>query len=817
MSVIGSNILAGASGQGGYFIDRSLRFRSSSSAYLSRTFGTPTNSAKWTFSRWLKRGAIGARQSLFAAGSSGSSYANIEFKSDDTIQFLSENSSLQFQLVTTQVFRDPSAWYNIHIIYDSANATSTDRIQLWVNGVRVTAFSTATYPSSPNNLFNTAIAHQIGVLGYGSVAYFDGYMTEINFIDGQALDPTYFGEYNEDTGVWQPIKYTGTYGTNGFYLNFSDNTSTTTLGYDTSGNGNNWTANNISVTAGATYDSMTDVPTLTSTDAANYATLNPLADVASSPNYGTLSNANLKHTESGSGTGNYLCTMAIPSNSGKWYFEITADTLMPTYAYYPVMGLFPVGSEAAATLNFAGYNVEGLAYYSSGGYYVNNSTSAGSGTSISAGQTRCFAYDSDTGKLWIRTNGGAWENSGDPDAGTNPFATLDGALDYFPYAANYQSSTTHNFGQRPFAYTPPAGFKSLNTYNLPDSTIEDGSQYFDVRTWSGDSVTPKAVVTDLGFQPDLIWAKTRSTTYDHMLFDSVRGAGSTKDLSSNTTTEEGTSGALYGYVSSIDSAGFTATKGSQATNVLNQSGQTFVAWNWKANGSGVTNNEGTIESTVSANPTAGFSIVTYTGNGTAGATVGHGLNDAPKMVIVKTRESSNTWRVGHDGLTSWAYQLRLDEPLGEALNNNIFNSTAPTSTVFTVGSSATTNESTKGMVAYCFTDVEGYSKFGSYTGNGDSDGPFVYLGFRPAFLIVKRTSSTAAWNMRDSERNPNNPLTVAIYANENSEESDWSLYPTDLLSNGFKVRTNAGGTNASGNTYIYAAFAENPFKNALAR
>ena len=228
MSVIGSNILAGASGQQGYNISRSVRLRSSASAYFNRTFSTPTDAKKWTFNRWVKRGSLGARQSLFSAGSSGTSYAHIEFKSDDTIQILSENSATQFQLVTTQVFRDPSAWYNLHIIYDCANATSSDRLQLWINGVRVTAFSTATYPSTtPNNLFNTAIAHQIGVFGNGFIAYFDGYQTELNFIDGQALIPSSFGEINTITGVWQPKKYTGTYGTNGFYLNFSDNSAAT--------------------------------------------------------------------------------------------------------------------------------------------------------------------------------------------------------------------------------------------------------------------------------------------------------------------------------------------------------------------------------------------------------------------------------------------------------------------------------------------------------------------------------------------------------------------------------------------------------------
>jgi hypothetical protein len=373
-----------------------------------------------------------------------------------------------------------------------------------------------------------------------------------------------------------------------------------------------------------------------------------------------------------------------------------------------------------------------------------------------------------------------------------------------------------NFGQRPFAYTPPAGFKSLNTYNLPDSTIVDGSEYFDVRTWSGDSVTPKAVVTDLGFQPDLIWAKTRSTTYDHMLFDSVRGAGSTKDLSSNTTSAEGTSGASYGYVSSIDSAGFTVTKGSLATNVLNQSGQTFAAWNWKANGAGVSNTDGSITSTVSANTTAGFSIMTYTGTG-ANATVGHGLGVAPQMVIVKNRDDgAQVWTVWFTGFGSTEY-IVLNTTAAKTTSAGVWNSTVPTSTVFSVGTANSTNKSTDEMVAYCFASIEGYSKLGSYTGNGSTNGPFVYTGFRPKFILVKSSSNAFDWHITDTSRAPYNQADTVLFPNSSAAETNGGGYYYDLTSNGFKCRNLGAATNGNGYTYIYMAFAENPFKNALAR
>jgi len=797
MSLIKNNALVGASGQGDYFIDRSLRFRSSASAYLNRTPASAGNRKTWTWSGWVKRGKLTTQQVVIGINSASTNIFTLSFLVGDTLRVFNRNSGVDvLNLTSSSVYRDPSSWYHIVIQLDTTQATSADRAKLFVNGVQLTSFSTATYPSQNLDLVwnSNSYQHEIGRESTGS--YLDGYLTEINFIDGQALDASSFGEYNSDTGVWQPKKYGGAYGTNGFYLNFSDNSTTTTLGYDTSGNSNNWTANNISVTSGATYDSMTDVPTLTSEDAANYATLNPLADVASSPNYGTLSNANLKHTESGSGTGNYLCTMAIPSNSGKWYFEITADTLMPTYAYYPVMGLFPVGSEAAATLGFAGYNVEGLAYYSSGGYYVNNSTSAGSGTSISAGQTRCFAYDSDTGKLWIRTNGGAWENSGDPDAGTNPFATLDGALDYFPYAANSQSSSTHNFGQRPFAYTPPTGFKSLNTYNLPDSTIENGGEYFNTVLYTGTGPTPLSV-TGVGFQPDWVWLKRRNNAGDHWLFDQVRGVE--KLLETSTTDAELN---LSQTLISFDADGF-----SLGTNTsYNSPTHNVVAWNWKANGSGVSNTDGIITSTVSANTTAGFSIVSWTNQGTNTDTVGHGLGVAPKIYISKKASTTGDWFVFYS-FVDGSHDYLLLNSTQAVVNHSI---ALPTSTVFTTGAGNTDR-----YITYCFAEVEGYSKFGSYTGNGSTNGPFVYTGFRPAFVMFKRTNSTENWLITDNARNTSNVITNRLYPNLSAAEDSGT--PVDFLSNGFKIRAGAATPNVSGGTYIYMAFAENPFKNALAR
>ena len=812
MKFYNNKALVGASVPPPYTIDRSLRFRSSASAYLNWTPASAGNRKTWTWSAWIKRGKLGAEQFVFGnytAGLSGA--AGIRFEADDTFTFYNYVGSYQVRRSTSQVFRDPSAWYHIIAVLDTTQATADDRAKLYVNGVQITNFSATADPTQNyDGVLNYNTQHELGAVVISSAqSFFDGYLTEINFIDGQALDPTYFGEYNSDTGVWQPIKYTGTYGTNGFYLNFSDNTSTTTLGYDTSGQGNNWTANNISVTSGVTYDSMTDVPTLTSEDAGNYATLNPLDPPTTNfTKTGTNGNLDGNITSTGAGGCGFFSTQSV--SSGKWYVEVVVGT-------YFTSGNFDCGIINAANTRTTGNGNYGAIGYAPTGYscfttgaYANNNTTSASGTSYVTNDVIGIAYDADNGKLWFGKNG-TWMSSGDPAAGTNAaFSSIPSGEYVFGFGcasgtSGRYTNATLNFGQRPFAYTPPTGFKSLNTYNLPDSTIVDGSEYFNTVTYSG---TGSSLSIPVGFIPDFTWIKRRNATNNHQVFDVLRGSNV---LVSNEPGDE-SDYSLYFDFSSSD--GFDLPNAS--VNMNNSSG-TYVAWNWKANGSGVSNTDGSITSTVSANPTAGFSIVTYTGNSTAGATVGHGLGVAPNMVIVKTRDSENTWRVGHDDLTSWAYQLRLDDTAKEALNNNIFNSTAPTSTVFTVGSSATTNESAKGMVAYCFTSIEGYSKFGSYTGNGSTtgDGPFVFLNFRVAFLMVKRTDSTSNWIMFDDKRLGYNPDNDYVYADLINLDGVADLI--DLTSNGFKIKSASSAVNTSNGTYIYMAFAENPFKNALAR
>jgi len=774
MSVLGNNILAGASGQGGYFIDRSLRFRSSASAYLSRTPASAGNRKTWTWSGWVKFGSLTATfPRLFSAGTDANNRTEILFITNtNQIRFLSTVTGTSRGLIDTVAYlRDPSAWYHLVVSLDASSTTLT----VYINGVQQT-LTTSTAIANVDHMVNSTNTHSIGRY-FGAGSHFDGYMTEINFIDGQALDPTSFGEYNSDTGVWQPIKYTGTYGTNGFYLNFSDNSTTTTLGYDTSGNGNNWTANNISVTSGVTYDSMTDVPTLTSEDAANFATINPLSFVIAQS---TVSNGNLAITTPIGSGGNYA-TFNFPT-TGKWYAEYACTA--GTYYF--------VGVQKPLDTNKYVY------YYHDGRKYIDGVFTS-YGAAYATNDVIGVAVNCDDNEITFYKNGVS------QGAISYTLNTGDYAFGFIDGASSANVTYVINFGATPFAYTPPAGFKSLNTYNLPDSTIEDGSEYFNAVLYTGDSSYPRSI-TGVGFQPDFTWVKSRSKDYSHVLYDVVRGTGTTKSLISDSTGAEGASSTLTN-LSSFDSDGFTIGSTS-GTNILNTSPYTFVAWNWKANGSGVSNTDGIITSTVSANTTAGFSIVSWTNQGTNTDTVGHGLGVAPKIYISKKASTTGDWFVFYS-FVDGSHDYLLLNSTQAAINNSI---ALPTSTVFTTGAG-----NTDSYITYCFAEVEGFSKFGSYVGNGSADGTFVYTGFRPAFVMIKRTDSAQAWYMYDGVRDEYNVCNQVLQANDSVAEATSANNPIDFLSNGFKCRGAGLTTNASGGTYIYMAFAENPFKNALAR
>ena len=806
---------------GGYQIERSLRFNSADSAYLNRTPASASNRRTWTYSFWVKRAKM-SRQMFFGVYTSASDVAVIEIESDK-IYWYDYLSAYRYELQTTQVLRDPSAWYHIMCVLDTTQATSSNRNKIYINGSLVTALTTATYPTQNlDGKFNTAVQHSIGTEGSNLRLFLDAYQTETYFIDGQALTPSSFGETDSNTGVWKPKAFSGTYGTNGFYLKFADNsgTTSTTLGKDSSGNGNNWTPNNFSVTAGAGNDSLVDSPTSYGTDTGvggsvrgNYCTWNPLSTGR------TLSNGNLDYAGSASG----VAKGTLGVSSGKWYWEILAGGANSSAGVASV-SLNP-------TTSYCGSTADSWCLFTSGDRYNNGSATSGYST-FTTNDIISIALDMDNGKVYWAKNG-VWQGSSNPVTGTNAGYTNLSGYTITPANGNNNVNDlgTANFGQRAFAYTAPSGFKALCTQNLPTPTIgatstTQANDYFNTIIWTGDnnSTGTTRTQTGVGFQPDFVWIKNRSNAYFHNLYDSVRGSGSTKNLSSNTTGAEGDSGyaGLYGYLSAFNSDGFQTTNGTDGANSgiwVNALNENFVAWNWKANGAGSTNTAGSITSTVSANTTSGFSIVTYTGTGSNGATVGHGLGVTPSMMIFKRRNSTGQWATYHTSVGNTG-ALRLNATSATITDVSFWNNTSPTSTVFTIGVDGDVNTNTGTYVAYCFAPVAGYSAFGIYSGTGSAPGAFTYLGFKPAFVLIKESNGVDGWGMYDDARDPNNVVSYLLQAQDSGAESSASANKIDFLSNGFRVCTD--GTqgnfiNESGKTYIYAAFAETPFKYSLGR
>jgi hypothetical protein len=329
------------------------------------------------------------------------------------------------------------------------------------------------------------------------------------------------------------------------------------------------------------------------------------------------------------------------------------------------------------------------------------------------------------------------------------------------------------------------------------TTINKPNQYFDTKLYTGNGSTQ--TITGLNFAPEFVWLKDRTSAYNHAVFDKVRGAQ--KRIFTNLTNTEDTASDT---LTAFNSDGFTL-----GSNVgINTNSNNYVSWNWDANGAGVSNTQGTITSTVSANTTSGFSIVSYTGNSTAGATIGHGLGVKPSMIITKQRSGDVAEPAVYHTSTGATKFFKLNTSDAVITNSTLWNNTEPTSTVFTVGTAALTNASFP-IIAYCFAEVKGFSKFGSYVGNGSTDGTFVYTGFKPAFVMLKASSSTSQWGMLDNKRNTFNPTAKELQASLSDAETDYTNR-IDILSNGFKLKTTTSQNNSSGVTYIYMAFAEQP-------
>jgi len=516
------------------------------------------------------------------------------------------------------------------------------------------------------------------------------------------------------------------------------------------------------------------VPTNTSATVANYAVLNPLSSAGTAPINGNL-------TQSASVSSSSLSSIGIPS--GKFYAEFTLTTAPSNWAYVGI------NSDTASFL---------YVYRSSNGDFYNNSSYVAYGASWTTNDVIGVAIDTVNNTLeFYKNNVSQGQKTGLSFSGSPLFTIA-------PTTSASAGAISANFGQRPFSYTPPTGFVALNTYNLPTPTILQGNKYMDATTYTATGTASQVIVNQGQFKPDLVWTKPRSIVGGNIINDSVRGAS--LYLLTNSTAAEGTDTT---YLTSFNTNGYSIAGGSNWAN-----GTTMVGWQWQAGqGSTSSNTSGSITSTVSVNATAGFSIVTYTSNNTGGATVGHGLGVKPSMIILKRRPSASDWDSYHTSLGA-TKGIALNTTAAATTSINYWNNTEPTSSVFTLG--AGVNPASTTMLAYCWSEIAGFSKFGSYTGNGSADGPFVYTGFRPKYVMVKISSAaTDGWVILDSSRNTYNVNDKGLAAESSGAEFTVSF--SDFTSNGFKVRTTNSGYNTNSATYIYMAFAENPFKNSNAR
>ena len=816
--VLNNPLFLARNSRSGFVIRQSLRWTGTSGDdYFSFTPSTTGNRRKFTFSVWVKRGDVsGSEKRLFSAASgTEGSPARTEFgftTGNRIIDGYNPSGSTWYTSTSPSVFRDASAWYHIVLAVDTDQSTDTNRQKIWINGVFMSGRNSfSAVPQNSDLPFNTS-GQPMRIGDYAAAAGgqnpFSGHMAELHYFDGTQItspEDAGLGEF-DDNGVWRPIKYTGgNYGTNGCYLKFNPS-ATNGLGHDYSGNGNNWTAGSGFATSGTGTDVMSDTPTT------NWCTLNPL-DKGEFGAGITLSEGNLKAVSTSSDR-HVRSTFFLPT-SGKWYWEMTATTV--NTAGYLATGLY----HATGSLTSAAVATAQGRWYAATGY----GNGGGWGATYDDGDIIGIAVDMDSGKIWAAKNN-TWQASGDPVAGTNPMysdlLTAYSADGWSPVCANWQSGNTadFNFGQRDFEYTPPTGFSALNTRTLPAPSIKDGSQHFDMVLYQAASSNGTYTHGNLAFRPDFTWIKNRDNVERHFLIDVIRGNTNITDkfLTSVSGATEGANG-ISGTTFSVTDTGYQFVETSIGSGELYFNSRTYVGWNWLAGGSGSSNTDGTITSTVSANPTAGFSIVTYTGNNSSSATVGHDLNATPAMIILKARagtNAQNNWYVWHQSLSA-NRNVNLNTTMYER-GTDYFSSgiiAAPTNTTtfgFTAGSNLlNVNENNTTYVAYCFAEIEFYSKFGSYTGNGNNDGagPFVWCGFKPAFIVMKSSSASTSdnWRMYDDKRLGYNPDASVLYPNLTNQESVSDH--VDILSNGFKLRSN--NNNSSGVTYIFFAFASNPF------
>jgi hypothetical protein len=785
MSLIQGTSMASAAG--GFDVPNAIHLSYAASQYFTRTPASAGNRRTFTISWWQKvTGLVNPNFKGHVIGTTVGTYDRLNFGEDSTakLAFTFDGAGSSKQCFTTALFRDNASYGHFVAAVDTTQVTDTNRVKIYYNGVQQTltgTFPTLNYQSSINN----NVAQYVGS-DRGSTYFLDGNISEFAFVDGQALDPSYFGEF-DDNGIWRPIDVSGlTFGTNGFYLNSAD-------GVDQSGNSNNFTPTNSPTD---TLDTPTDVA----------GALTPLIKLSSG---WTITNGGL--TGTATSVGNSIGTNIVYRGSGNGagkFFTLHKAVSNPASTYASV-GLMSI-PRAQPLADWAGYAAVsyGVLFNSSkGSYSADYPTQITLDITITTNDWVMIAYDEATREFWAGVNG-VWCNSGDPAAGTGALFTLETGYDWLlvhsDYGATNTNIVTHDFGgSAPHAYEPPTGFAfptSAARYAANPPAIEDGSAHFQtaLHTGTGSALTINQTGNST-FTPDFVWTKGRSGATNHVLSNIISGTG--KYLSSNCYAETTDAQALTAFGSGSISYGTLAAANTNAA--------TYVDWMWKCGGAGVSNASGSITSTVSANTTAGFSIVTYTGTGVA-ATIAHGLGTTPTFIIVKRKSTSESWRVYTSTTGNTAY-MNLENTDASSSAANMWNNTSPTSSVFSISTQVSVNSNGGTFVAICFAPIASFSAMSQYTGNGSADGPFIYTGFKPAWILFKNASVGSHWLIYDTARDTYNVMTLDLSPNAASAEpAVMGTAAIDVVSNGFKIRTTNANLNGSGNTIIYAAFAEVP-------
>ena len=797
---------AGASGSSadlGETIQQSLRFRNDSGVsaqYLHNTSLAGHQLSNYTISVWVKRGNFtdGSARYIITSGDTttstggGNNVNKLSFNHDgSTPGFVFKDAGGDTHSSTQPRHTDYSAWY--HVVAQRDHSAGT--VKLYINGTEIGSASATGSPGLFNQSGDNAVL--IGLYAdpdYGSSGW-NGYMAEFNFLESK-LEPTDFARTNDD-GVWVPKDLSGLtsdqYGAKGFRLKFD---SSAGLGDDSAPTGgnhasaNDFTAVGFDTAAISSSNEDNDID-YNDTPTNNYAVLNPLNIYDTNVTY---SQANLRANYGAGGSATVFVDM--PMADGKYYWECTLKVQVEGWA-----GVITEDYEKRDSINPFSDNSDGWSYNFSGSsdnQKNHNGSNSSSHGVTAADDTIGFLLDIPSGTLKIEINGATQSNSEFTNIPTNKRLFV--AFNIGGGSGNVNMDW--NFGQMPFIHEP-TGYQHVATNNLPEPTIKNGKEHFDCLTWSGDGTNGRDI-SGLNFQPDLVWIKRRNGANQHNLYDSVRGV--TKHLTPDNNYNQSTTA---NSLTAFNSDGIQV--GTGASDNTSSPASTYVGWCWKAGGTAVTNDDGSTQSTISANSDAGFSIVTWTGTG-SNTTVGHGLSSAPELVFIKNYGTNTTdWVVQSTEIAANEYlHLNASNSVPGSPNASYSNG-AHTASVLNIGSFSHVNESSGSLIAYCWHSVEGYQKIGRFKGNNNSDGPFVYTGFSIQWVMIKAIDSSQPWLIWDVERTPSNPTGKPIRANSNVIEDDFSTVKIDILSNGFKIRGGHPYHNNSGEEYLYMAIASNPF------